>query len=130
MPGLSDACSEAGIPMRRWLVVLGLVLLLGAVGSISYRWFQEPARYARQQTNGSGGWRGVSEPRGGGWRDNRSERSSERGGKGGGLSGLRLLEIVVDLLNIVVGIAGIWLAVIGVRMQRAGRRQTPVRPEA
>ncbi|MET0569303.1 MAG: hypothetical protein ABWZ74_09520 [Hyphomicrobiaceae bacterium] len=112
--------------MRRVMVVLGLVLLLAAAGTFGYRWFHEPGRYAGRQHTSPGGWRGVSEPRSGGWRDNRSEPSS---GRGGGVSGLRLFEIVVDLLNIVVGVGGIWLAIIGVRMQRAANRRMPLRTD-
>lgn len=38
------------------------------------------------------------------------------------MSGLRLFEIVIDLLNVVVGAIGIWQAIIGMRMQRAAQR--------
>lgn len=114
--------------MRRLFVVLGIVLVLGAAATMSYRWLAEPARYSRYQPNGSG-WRGLSEPRSS-WRDSRSGDSSRRSGdRQQGMSGLRLFEIVVDLLNVVVGIAGIWLAVAGVRMQRAANRRLSLRSD-
>jgi hypothetical protein len=109
--------------MRKLLVGLGLLLLVSAAGTFGYRWLSEPARYARNQSHAPGAWRGYSEPRAeprqrdGGWR-------SPSGGGGGGLRGLRLFEIVVDLLNIVIGAAGICLAVMGLRMQRAGQRSS------
>lgn len=106
--------------MRRLTVLLGLFLLIGAAGIFSYRWVHEPARYARYNSGPSTSWRGVSEQRTGG-HETRSSPSASRSGRGG-LSGLRLFEIVVDLLNVIVGIVGIWLAVIGVRMQRAAER--------
>ena len=113
--------------MRRLTVVLGLVLLLGAAGMLSYRWFHEPARHARYNPGPSGSWRGVFEPRAG--RDSRSEPSAGRPGRED-LSGLRLFEIVIDLLNVVVGIVGIWLAVVGVRMQRTASRRMSLRTDA
>lgn len=105
--------------MRKLIVVLGLLLLAGAAGTFGYRWLYEPARHARYQSHSPGASRGYSEPRAmprerdGGWR-------RQDGGRG--LGGLRLFEIVVDLLNVVIGAVGIWLAVIGMRMQRAAQR--------
>lgn len=106
--------------MRKLTVVLGLLLLVGAAGTFGYRWLHEPSRYARNHTYSPGASRGYGEPRwgsrerdGGGWRQN---------GGGRGLSGLRLFEIVIDLLNVVVGGIGIWLAIVGMRMQRAAQR--------
>jgi hypothetical protein len=112
--------------MRKFTVLLGLVLVLGAGGLLSYRWFPEPERHARYSPGPSGGWRG--EQRSG--RDSRSEPSSGRTARGGGLSSLHLFEIVIDLLNVVVGVVGIWLAVIGVRAQRAAQRQISLRTDA
>lgn len=103
--------------MRKVAVLLGLLLLAGATGMFGYRWLYEPARSARFQQHGSWSQRGVSEPRsgtrerdGGGWRQS---------SRGQALSGVQLFELVIDLLNVVVGAVGIWLAIIGMRMQRA-----------
>ena len=115
--------------MRRLLVVLGLMLLLTAAGTFGYRWFQEPGRYARHQPDASGSWRGPSE-RSGGWRNDRSGPSAGRNSKSGGLNGLRLFEIVIDLLNVVVGLVGIWLAVMGVRMQRSANHRISLRTDS
>lgn len=112
--------------MRKFMLLLGLVLVLGAGGLLSYRWFPEPERHARYSPGPSGSWRG--EQRSG--LDSRSEPSSGRTARGGGLSSLRLFEIVIDLLNVVVGVVGIWLAVVGARMQRAAHRRTSLRSDA
>ena len=116
--------------MRRLTVLLGMMLLLGAVGALSYRWVHEPGRYARHQPSSPGSWRSPSEPRAGGWRDDRPGPSAGRSSRNGGLSSLRLFEIVIDLLNVVVGVVGIWLAVVGVRMQRSAKRQISLRTDA
>lgn len=127
---VADARNERAFHMRRWLVGLGLALLIGAGGMLAYRALDEPGRHARYEPGSSPGWRGIRDQRSGGWRDERPNGRDGRSARSGALSGLRLFEIVVDLLNVAVGIVGIWLAVIGVRMQRAADRRMPARPDA
>ena len=113
--------------MRRLTVLLGLMLALGAVAALGYRWAQEPSRYSRSQPQVSDGWRG-SEPRAGGWRGERS--TPVRRGEGNrSVNGLRLFEIVIDTLNVFVGGVGIWLAITGVRMHRSASRQLSARSD-
>jgi hypothetical protein len=102
--------------MRKLTVVLGLLLLVGAAGTFGYRWLDARGGYSRYQHPSAGvprsssGERRATPREGGGWRRNGDSR---------GLSGLQFLEIVIDLLNVVVGGVGIWLAVMGMRTQRA-----------
>jgi hypothetical protein len=99
--------------MRKLPVLLGLLLLLGALAMLGYRWLGEPARHGRFQ-NAPTAARDYSPAPG-----DRGSRSW-RGGGGRGTSGFQIFEIVIDILNVVVGVVGIWLAVVGMRMQRAG----------
>jgi hypothetical protein len=97
--------------MRKVLLWLGVLLVLGAAGLFAHRWIVEPVRHGRSEQS-----RGVSDQRGP-WRDTGGPRTSGRRDRGP--SGLQVFEIVIDLLNVVVGIVGIWLAVLGMRLQRA-----------
>lgn len=96
--------------MRKMFLCLGILLVLGAGALFAQRWIVEPAKHGRYEQS-----RGVSEQRGFG-RDG-GQRSPGRRDRGP--SGLQLFEIVIDLLNVVVGIVGIWLAVLGMRLHRA-----------
>lgn len=97
--------------MRKVLLWLGVLLALGAAGLFVQRWVVEPAKHGRYQQQS----RGFSEERPG--RDGGGQRNSGR--RNSGPSSLQLFEIVIDLLNVVVGIVGIWLAVLGMRLHRA-----------
>ena len=97
--------------MRKVILWLGVLLALGAAGLFVQRWIVEPAKHGRFEQS-----RGFSDQRGPG-RDGGSARNSGRRDRGP--SGLQLFEIVIDLLNVVVGIVGIWLAVLGMRLHRA-----------
>jgi hypothetical protein len=107
---------EERIEMRKVAVLLGLLLLAGAAGMFGYRWLYEPARSARLQQHAPWSQRGLSELRSGPRERDGGWRQSSRGQA---LSGVQLFELVIDLLNVVVGAVGIWLAIIGMRMQRA-----------
>jgi hypothetical protein len=108
--------------MRKMLLWLGILLVLGAGALFAQRWIVEPVKHGRYEQS-----RGVSEQRGFG-RDGGGPRNPGRRDRGP--SGLQLFEIVIDLLNVVVGIVGIWLAMLGMRLQRtneasrAGSRAT------
>ncbi len=94
--------------MRKVILWLGILLVLGAAGLFAQRWVVEPARHGRYEQSRGFAERGRDE--GGSRRPARRERAP---------NGLQIFEIVVDLLNVVVGIVGIWLAVLGMRLQRA-----------
>jgi hypothetical protein len=95
--------------MRKVVLWLGVLLVLGAAGLFAQRWIVGPAKHGRYEQS-----RGVSDQRGGG-RDG-GQRASGRRDRG--QSSLQMFEIAIDLLNVVVGIVGIWLAVLGMRLQR------------
>jgi hypothetical protein len=106
--------------MRKVLLWVGVLLALGAGALFAQRWIVEPARHGRYEQS-----RGFSDQRGAG-RDERGQRNSGRRDRG--VNGLQVFEIVIDLLNVVVGVVGIWLAVLGMRLQRANgasRRRSP-----
>ena len=96
-----------------WKVLLwvGVLLALGAGALFAQRWIVEPARHGRFEQS-----RGYSDQRWQG-RDGGGQRNPGRRERG--VSGLQVFEIVIDLLNVVVGVVGIWLAVLGMRLQRA-----------
>ena len=103
--------------MRKVLLWLGILLALGAGALFAQRWIVGPVKHGRFEQS-----RGISDQRGPA-RDGGSVRNSGRRDRGP--SGLQLFEIVIDLLNVVVGVVGIWLAVLGMRLQRAnGPRRT------
>jgi hypothetical protein len=104
--------------MRKVLLWVGVLLALGAGAPFAQRWIVEPARHGRYEQS-----RGFPDQRG---RDERGQRNTGRRDRG--VNGLQVFEIVIDLLNVVVGVVGIWLAVLGMRLQRANgasRRRSP-----
>ena len=94
--------------MRRLLfVLLGLVLLGGAIGTFSYRWFVEPSRTTQVIRPGAApSTRGATE----------AQRRDPRGQQ---VSAYNTFEIALNVANLVVGVVGIWLAVSGVRARRS-----------
>jgi uncharacterized membrane protein len=83
-------------------ILVGLMLALGAFSLAQHRHF--------------GGSHYSQGGRGGDY----SYRTSSRqgGGRGSQLSALEVFDLVVNILNVVVGGVGIYLAVVGLRMQR------------
>ena len=108
--------------MRKVLLWVGVLLVLGSGARFAQRWIVEPARHGRYEQS-----RGFSDQRGAG-RDERGQRNSGRRDRG--VSGLQVFEIVVDLLNVVVGVVGIWLAVLGMRLQHANGASRSRSPES
>jgi hypothetical protein len=97
--------------MRKVLLWVGVLLVLGAGALFAQRWIVGPVKHGRYEHS-----RGLSDQRWAG-RDGGGQRNPGRGDRG--VSGLQAFEIVIDLLNVVVGIVGSWLAVLGMRLQRA-----------
>jgi hypothetical protein len=107
--------------MRKLTVVLGILLVLGASGLFVQRWLIEPAKHGRYERSA----RGFSEPRSDAWRSrDRGDSRRPSGRRNAGPGGLQILEMVIDVLNVVVGIVGIWLAVLGLRLHRSGSAPT------
>lgn len=89
--------------MRKFLwVVAGLAVVLAAVAFATNRHVFEPQRSvsvsSSQQAPAAGARRTVPSPTPSGW---------------------ATFDTVVNVLNVVVGIAGIWMTFHGMRMQRA-----------
>jgi len=104
--------------MRKVAMLLGLVLVLGASGLFVQRWLIDPGAHGRHERASRGG----AEPR---WGDNGRGRDAREtrgpsGGRNTGPNGLQVAEMVIDILNVVVGVVGIWLAILGMRMHRKG----------
>jgi hypothetical protein len=108
--------------MRKVLLWVGVLLVLGSGALFAQRWIVEPARHGRYEQS-----RGFSDQRGAG-RDDRGQRNSGRRDRG--VSGLQVFEIVVDLLIVAVGVVGIWLAVLGMRLQRSNGASRSRSPES
>ncbi|MEO1281073.1 MAG: hypothetical protein AAFV69_04985 [Pseudomonadota bacterium] len=114
---------------KAFWIFLGLLLIAGAVGALGYRFQQEPdllskyermiepevtqapaptAPQTRSATPQDVGPEGAIEPR--------SEAPVAAAKKR--VDNVKLLEIVLDVGNILVGLIGIYLAVSGMRMRR------------
>jgi hypothetical protein len=97
--------------MRKLMyILLGIVLVGGAVGAFGVRQLGWDGPSLSRSDRGPAATRSISRERGDGhWR-----------GQGGGRRGGSWLSFatVLDLLNVVVGVIGIVLTVIGMRMQR------------
>ncbi|HRD76604.1 MAG TPA: hypothetical protein PK264_11790 [Hyphomicrobiaceae bacterium] len=112
--------------MRKMLfVLLGLVLIGGAIGNFAYRslYSTERARTALSAPSA-----GAPADRGRSYIPERpptSRTTTGTPGSGGGLmSGLwGNFEMVINILNVLVGILGIWMTMIGMRLQRQALRQ-------
>ena len=99
--------------MRRFFtVLLGLVLLGGAVASFGYRWLA-------QSTTPSVSTRGALPSSARSSDRSRAERPQIRDR----VRAWDGFQAVVEVANLVVGLVGIWLAVAGMRMQRAAARR-------
>jgi len=109
--------------MRKALfIILGLLLVIGAIGVGSYRHLLQPevarAPVSESLAPSTRGTRGVTAP------DDtaaapRAERGVERTQQRNQLGTWDMIDLVLNALNAVVGIIGIWLAIVGMRMQRA-----------
>lgn len=103
--------------MRKLMyILLGIVLVGGAAGAFGVRQLGWDVPSFSQAERGGHGDRSFSRERGGGpWR---GEDPRRRGGSW--LS----FATVLDLLNVIVGVVGIVLTVMGLRMQRNATQMT------
>lgn len=96
--------------MRRTAtILLGLMLIVGSVGVFSYRWFVEPSATS-VSSRAPVATRSVQP----------SARSADREAvrrPEPAINGVRLFEIVLNTLNAVVGVVGIWVGLMGLRMR-------------
>jgi hypothetical protein len=96
-------------------VLLGLLLVIGAVGAAGWRHVIEPSRSVSRSTS--------NERLAPATRSDRSVTRSFSGDRTRTQTQTRLstwdaVDMIVNVLNAVVGIVGIWLAISGMRMQR------------
>ncbi|MEL6373321.1 MAG: hypothetical protein AAFR04_05085 [Pseudomonadota bacterium] len=125
-PVRGRAVREEGIIMGRMVIILiGLMLLLGAVGLYSYRAGWLPQSMSEQVTRNlppSVGdrirpreqRRATRSLRREERRADREARRAERQAQRDG-DGWLSFENILDMLNLVVGVVGIWLAIMGTR---------------
>lgn len=100
--------------MRKLLVVLlGLLLLAGAVGAFSYRWVIEPSRTAAQATRPL-----ASSPQTRALPTAPSASASRQPAPQQKVSAFNIFEIALNVANLLVGGIGIWLAMRGMRATR------------
>ena len=127
--------------MRKFgLIAIGLVIAGGASGMFGYRWFIEPQprgvlfghKPALQQAQGSSDPRtrsiGVPAPRrqsdGQGAALSTPQPGASTAAKGAvtpnasAPGGWHLFETALNIANVVVGILGIWMTIVGIRMQQ------------
>jgi hypothetical protein len=107
-------------------VLLGLLLVAGAIGTFSYRSLYLPHKarttFAAPSAGAPAADRGRSyiperDP------TNRTTSGAPRP-SGGILNGMwGNVEMVINVLNVVVGVLGIWMTMIGMRLQRQALRQ-------
>lgn len=102
------------------VLLLGLVLVAGAASMFGYRWVHQSsrmaaARYESAPAPGAGDSRRnvLTEQRGG--RPTQAPRG--RDGGSGKLDWMSV-DVVLNALNVLVGVIGIWLAWLGLRMQQ------------
>jgi hypothetical protein len=108
------------------MILLGLLLAAGGLGFLTYREVKEPHRWRatqaqRDMTPASRGF-DTRSARPDSGAPNREYRRPERG-QGRHLGGWSIFQMVVDVMNVLVGIIGISLAVFGVRLPWHSQRQ-------
>lgn len=106
-------------------VLLGLLLIAGAVGTFSYRSLYQP--YKARTTFAAPS---ASAPANKGRsyipeRDPTNRTTSGSPGSGGSVLGAvwSNVDMIVNVLNVVVGVLGIWMTMVGMRLQRQALRQ-------
>ncbi len=88
--------------MRKGLqIVLGLALLLGALGFAGYRYIA-PQEYASKVSTAS----------------RKLDPQASRGGKQETMSSFQMLELALNVANVLVGAMGIWFTMRGMRAER------------
>ena len=104
--------------MRKLLfLALGLLLIAGAIGAGYFRHVHEPRTSSRTVASAPQGATRSAQPQTT-TRPTQSRPSAQQPASQQ-FSGFQLFDTIVNVLNVVVGLVGIWMAVVGMRMQRA-----------
>ncbi len=95
-------------------VLLGMMIATGAIGLASYRHFFEPQRasVSRSADRSFQQQPRATAPAA------ESRRPTYQGSSGTTIKGWKAFEIAVNVLNVVVGVFGIWMTLHGLRLQR------------
>lgn len=93
-------------------ILLGLVLVGGAVALGGYRNFYEPNQRTRSVASAPSASRSAPPVS--------TQRAPQSASQGASLN----FDTVVNVLNVVVGIVGIWMTFAGMRMQRQAMQMT------
>ena len=102
-------------------IILGLVLIVGAAGFFAQRYGYISIRQLDGLSSGRLFSRNLDRAPTRTVRGLRSEKPKRKK--------LAVFDRVLDLLNLVVGVAGIWFSVVGLRMQRAATAMMALRDE-
>lgn len=110
------------------LILLGLLLTAGGLGFLTYREVREPHRWrATQAQRDAGpaarGFDGRSSIRPETGTADRGYRGRSDRGQDRHAAGWSVFQMVIDVMNVLVGIIGISLAVFGVRLPWHSQRQ-------
>lgn len=111
------------------VLLIGLALVCGAVGMFGYRWSIKADQQLRSPAAStfapSGGRRNIlTEQR----RDNTPGSGAKSGTGSPVAAGWMSLDLVLNALNALCGIVGVWMAWLGLRMQRAVAAMQSGRP--
>ena len=106
--------------MRKFgFVLLGLMILGLSVGAFGYRWFYEPQQQGRVYGAPKSQTRSLPADRS----PSRSANTPSRGGQTttttAATESWHLFEVALNIMNVVVGVLGIWMTMVGMRMQQA-----------
>lgn len=118
--------------MRKvWYILLGLVLVGVGAGALYYRYMQNPEILSRYESIITGEKEAEPPPppakkRSASPADDQLERYAPGGGEPSAYGlpdrshGFSAFEVILDVLNVLVGLIGIVLTFTGMRMRRAG----------
>lgn len=101
---------------KRWYVVLGLALLVGALSFAGYRHLPQSANTSKAAPAAN---RSVQLPSAQNSQRTRNDNSS--------LSGIQIFEMGLNIANVVVGVLGIWMTMRGFRAERRAEQAMALR---
>ncbi len=109
--------------MRKFgFVLLGLMVLGLSLGAFGYRWFYEPQQQGRVYGAPKSQTRSLPADRSGA--PSRSANTPSKGGQTTttattATDSWHLFEVALNAMNVVVGLLGMWMTMVGMRMQQA-----------
>lgn len=100
---------------KLFYLVLGLAVVAGAVMTLGYRASKDPSHWGHdtvRRLEGKSSATPTSASR------SRALSSPKSSGSSQSSSPLASMSTIIDVLNILVGVIGIWLAIHGIRVQK------------